>query len=140
MDMIHDVPTARPYHPERPPFEFHAYGVELTRLVDGDMAAHGHVAPRRFIAAANRLNRTEAGLINITDDPMTSYTDMRNLVAHLYAIRLPKCDCTPEHLAEWGCDKEHDPDPDPAMWGLAYVPADTPGAFPITVGDFSDAF
>ena len=103
---------------ELPAFGHHAYGVDLTWVgEDGEIVAHGHVPPLRFIAAANHLARTEWGLTNIRDNEHVLLSRVLADVRHGWAV-----DDREMATAE-GCDWW-------VRWGDATEA--TPGAFPIT--------
>lgn len=127
----------RSYHPDPPEFSLTAYGVTLDTMGDDlDMVAHGHVSPRRLVAAANRARR-ENGL-----DPLSRrfYADLKRRVTHEYDFRLLDCDCPLEVFEEAGCEDDlHAPIDDEISWWIRWtgVTADTPGAFPITLGLWS---
>lgn len=128
---------------ELPKFFGHAYGVNLDWIgEDGEMVAHGHVEPRRFVAAANRWSRESAGfgLLGDSSSWMRStwtYAEFLQSVSHRWAVRLAKCACPADKVAYEGCD-EHDLEPEPDEWWLRCdgVTADTPGAFPVTLGQW----
>lgn len=136
-------PGVLPYHPDPPVMSFEAYGVKLEFCEEGDVIAEGHHSTRRFVAAANKVARRELGLANILDDhPSPFYADVAEGVRSVWAIRLPKCDCSAENLAKWGCDQDHDTDSEPSYWriswrhlGMAFT-AETPGARPYTIGSW----
>lgn len=119
---------------------FEAYGVKLEFCEDGDVIAEGHHSTQRFVAAANKVARADLGLRNIWDDPYASYDEVAEGVAQVWAVRLPKCDCTPEQIEARSCTGEHDQERDPGYWRIAWsvqgvpVTADTPGAGPYTIG------
>lgn len=126
-----------------PNFPGHAYGVSVSHIgEERDMVAHGHIEPRRFIAACNWWHREATGIPSLGDDGFgdidMTYVELLSWVRHRWAIRQPKCDCPEDQVLERGCD-DHDPDPDPDAWWISLkgVTEDTPGAFPITLGVWS---
>lgn len=103
-----------------PEFDHRAYGVALSYVgEDGDIVAHGHVAPLRFIAAANHMARSAFGLVNLWDDRSETLAATLLAVEHRWAVTDPVA------AAGNHCD-----------WWIRYgksVAAETPGAFPVTV-------
>jgi hypothetical protein len=136
-----EQPAGLAFHPEPPVMNFEAYGVKLEFCEDGDIIAEGHHSTLRFVAAANRVARVDLGLHNIWDDAHATYDDVAAGVTQAWAVRLPKCDCSPEHLAAWGCNAQHDQDRDADYWRItwhgadgALMSAETPGVRPYTIG------
>lgn len=109
-----------------PVFPHHFYSVQVSEMgEDTDFVGHGHITPMRFIAACNRAARLNWGarsLIDSGDGSGTSvidsnYTELRSSVQHAWAVRRP----------------------DPEAWSISWdgITADTPGAFPVTLGIWS---
>lgn len=107
--------AAGPFPP--PSFTHRAYGVDLDWFgADGGMIARGHVPDLRFAAACNYLARTEAGLVNVMDEPGASLDAFLAEVTRVWAVPSGPVD---------GCD-----------WALYYgreITGKTPGAIPVTV-------
>lgn len=129
-------------HPDPPRFAYTAYGVQLDWFgEDGHMIAAGHVPPLRFIAACNRVCRTTCDRALADAIPWT-VTDWTRRIHHTWVVRLPKCGCPRTVLAVGpgaGECPDHDTDPDPDVWWLrrgAGITAATPGALPVTIGEF----
>jgi len=100
----------------QPDFPSTAYGVRLTWLgEDGGMAAEGHVPLLRFVAACNRVARTECGLRNLADERGFALDDVLDVVRHVWAVTVP-----PEGWCEWAVSWQD-------------VTKETPGAIPLTV-------
>lgn len=102
----------------QPAFSHRAYGVELDWLGDdGNIVARGHVPDLRFIAAANHLARTDAGLANLYDDFSITLDEALTDIRCTWAL--------PADPARYGTD-----------WAIRHdsqVTEQTPGAFPVTV-------
>lgn len=125
-----------PYHPDRPVMTFQAYGIGIESCEDGDWIAAGHHTLQRFIAACNKVARTELGWSNLWDSPGISYEDVAEPVRSVWAVRKPKCPC----LDDCARPDFHDRDPDPDIWWISWVDHEgspvtesTPGALPYMV-------
>lgn len=130
-----------PYHPDPPKFTYSAYGVSV-EFGEDHLMAQGHQTPQRFFAALNKVARTKLGLVNAVDDLRVTYAELARDVRHVWAYRLPKCDCTREQRNEYGACENldgHDSERDGEFWRISWgspaepVTESTPGALPFTV-------
>lgn len=132
------------------------YGCHATWIGDdGEILVFGHPGPRRALAAANKMARSD-GLDNLCDDKFADYDALD--VAERWALPGHSEDCPLVEAFRAWCDKDRtfgDP-PVPVVecgdeikpgqeckcaeggdsWWIRYVPRDTPGAFPITTVGF----
>jgi hypothetical protein len=95
-----------------------AYGVNLTLIDEEGMMAEGHVPFRRFVAACNRMARTELQCRNLLDYSEATLGEALEGVRHGWAL------------------PAEDPDGSEYDWYVRYdsqVTADTPGALPVTL-------
>ena len=112
--------TAEAKAPPLPTFPYKAYGVSLTWTGDeGEMMAEGHVPFVRFIAACNHMARKDANIRNIMD------SDDATLEGALYGAK--HCWVLPAH----------DPDGGGEWYVKFNATAETPGAIPVTIWEWT---
>ena len=106
---------------DNPEMEDTYYGIAIAPLGDDwdKLLALGHHEPKRVLAAFNRFSRM-AGWLNVADDLSA---DAATWIGRLERKHGVFREADPEHGWE---------DPD-CVWFVDWVPADAPGARPVTL-------